>query len=102
MRVYIASPYTKGDIAINVHNAIIAADKVLEKGHLPLIPHLTHFWHIVSPKEYGFWLEYDANFIKDWADAVLRLPGESHGADAEVSFAEQLCKPVYYHIEDLP
>ena len=102
MRVYIAGPYTKGDVAINVRNAMMVADRVLERGHFPLIPHLTHFWHLVSPKEYDFWLKYDASFIKYWADAMLRLSGESAGADAEVSIAEQLGKPVYYHVEDLP
>ena len=29
MKVYIAGPYTKGDVAINVRNAIEAADRVL-------------------------------------------------------------------------
>jgi hypothetical protein len=34
-------------------------------------------------------------------DCVLRLPGESKGADAEVKFAQEIGKPVYYSIAEL-
>ena len=98
MRIYIAGPYSKGDVALNVRKAIEAADYLVKKGHTPYIPHLTHFWHLVSPKEYGFWLDYDESFIRHWAKAVLRLPGESEGADREVLLAEKLGLPVFYDI----
>ena len=34
------------------------------------------------------------------SDAVLRLPGESAGADREVQHAKSLNIPVYYSIEE--
>jgi hypothetical protein len=34
-------------------------------------------------------------------DAILRLPGESAGADEEVKLAKELGKPVFYSIVDL-
>lgn len=35
-------------------------------------------------------------------DAVLRLPGESTGADQDVAIALSRGLPVYHHIEDIP
>jgi len=101
MRIYIAGPYTKGDVAVNVHKAIEAGDKLAELGHIPFIPHLTHFWHLVSPKPYEFWLKIDMSFLEHWAEALLRLPGESNGADWEVETAKMRGIPVYYSISDL-
>ena len=100
MRIYISAPYSKGDIALNVRNAILAGDKLLEMGHIPFVPHLTHFWHYISPKSYNTWLQIDMDWLKI-CDAVLRLPGESIGADHEVNWAYLNGKPVYYNLEDL-
>ena len=52
MKVYIAGPYTKGDVAVNVRNAISAAQTVFEAGHDPYVPHMTHFWHMIFPAPY--------------------------------------------------
>jgi hypothetical protein len=101
MRVYIASVYTKGDVAINVRNAILIADELVKLGHTPYIPHLTHFWHLFSPKEVRFWYEYDNSFLDHWAECVLRLPNESHGADQEVVRACTIRVPVYYTLAEL-
>lgn len=101
VKIYIAGPYTKGDVAVNVRNAILAAEEVSKRGHVPFIPHLTHFWHLVSPHEYQFWLHQDIHWLKA-CDAVLRLPGESSGADKEVDIAIKLGMPVYYTIDDIP
>jgi hypothetical protein len=95
MKVYIAGPYTKGDVVLNVRNAIMAAEAVLKAGHTPYIPHLSYFWHLVCPHPPEFWYSYDNEWL-DYCDCVLRLPGESVGADAEVALAKKLCIPVYY------
>lgn len=102
MRVYIAGAYTRGDVAVNIHNAILVADHLVKRGHIPYIPHLTHFWHLLSPKEIRFWYKYDNSFLDYWAQAVLRLDNESIGADAEVKRARALDLPVYYSLEELP
>ena len=99
--VYIASPYTKGDVALNVRESLLAADQVAQMGYLPLAPLLSHFWHMLCPHPYGFWMELDLEWILH-CDCVLRLPGESAGADAEVAFARLHGVPVYYSIEGLP
>jgi len=101
MKIYLAGPYTKGDVGQNVHNAIKTADKLVEKGHTPYIPHLTHFWHLVSPKPWEFWCNLDAEFLV-LCDALLRIPGESTGADREVKLAQKHGLPVYYNVNDIP
>lgn len=100
MKVYVAGPYTKGDVALNVRAAIEAADALAERQFCPYVPHLTHFWHLISPKPYNWWLEYDAMWLLS-CDAVLRLPGHSDGADQEVALAEEAGIPVVHHLDDL-
>ena len=102
MRIYIASAYTKGDVAINVRRVIEVADYLLERGHIPYVPHLTHLWHLISLKPVSAWYAYDLSFLQDWAEALLRIPNESDGADNEVNVAKYLDIPVYYNIEDIP
>ena len=100
MIVYISGPYSKGDPVINVRNAVKAADDVLEAGFIPLCPHLSHLWHTISPKPWEEWMRIDLELLQA-CKAVLRLPGESKGADMEVAEAKRLGIPVYYSIEEL-
>lgn len=99
-KVYIAGPYTKGDVAINVRNAFEAASGLADLGFAPFVPHSTHFWHMVFPRPYEFWMQLDFQFLP-CCDFLLRLPGESSGGDREVELAQSLRIPVYYSIEDL-
>jgi hypothetical protein len=97
-KVYIAGPYTKGDVAVNVRNAIEAANRLADIGYAPFVPHLTHFWHLTFPRPYEFWCELDNAFLPH-CDILLRLPGESAGADREVALAHKLRIPVVCGIE---
>jgi hypothetical protein len=99
-KVYVAGPYTKGDVAVNVRNAFKAANELADLGYAPFVPHYTHFWHIMFPRPYEFWLELDNQFLPA-CDALLRLPGESSGADKEVAFANESNIPVFTTIEAL-
>jgi hypothetical protein len=101
MRIYIAGPYTKGDVVLNVRSAVHAAAEVYANGHEYYIPHLSHLEHAILPRPYEYWLKHDMAWL-EVCDAVLRLPGESKGADAEVARAIELGIPVYYSIEDIP
>lgn len=98
MKVYIAGPYTEGDVALNVRKAIVAGDAVYKAGHHPFIPHLTHFWHMVCPGPYEQWLAIDLEWLPT-CQALVRLPGDSSGADKEEAVAEKLGIPVYYGLE---
>ncbi len=101
MRIYVAGPYTTGDVAINVHKAIEVATTLLEMGHTPFIPHLSHFWHLVSPQDYDVWIEWDMAWL-EFCEAVLRLPGLSPGADKECEWALAHGMTVYMDIEVIP
>lgn len=98
--VYIASPYTKGDVVVNVRRSLQAADRLLDDGFIPFVPLLSHFWHVISPKTPDVWYEYDNEWVKR-CDCLLRLPGESKGADNEVKLALQRGIPVYFSINYL-
>lgn len=99
-RVYIAGPYSSGDVAVNVRQAIDAADQLILGGFVPFVPHLTHFWHLIYAHDIGVWHDYDREWLP-MCDAVLRLPGESVGACTEVALAESLGIPVFYTIEEV-
>jgi hypothetical protein len=98
--IYIASPYTKGDVAVNVRRNIEAADQVRAMGFIPFAPLLTHFWHLLIPHEFEFWCEYDLAWLER-CDAIVRLSGESSGADKEVARARELGLPVFSSVEEL-
>jgi len=99
-KVYVAGPYTIGDPAINTRTMIFACDKILDEGFIPFCPLLTHLWHIVSPKAYDVWTEYNNAWVVA-CDCLLRIPGESKGADAEVALALSLDMPVFYNIQEM-
>lgn len=88
------------DVMGGTRAAMDAGDRILQLGHVPFVPHLDTFWQIVSPKEYEVWLEMDRLWIMK-CDVLLRLPGESPGADREVVWAEELGIPIIYDVEAL-
>lgn len=92
--IYVAGPYTKGDVAMNVRTALEAGERLTARGLAVFIPHLTHFWHFAFPHPYEFWLAQDDQILYR-CDAVLRIPGESSGADKEVATAGGLKIPVF-------
>lgn len=99
MLIYIAGPYTNGDKLDNVARALEAADLVVTLGHVPLVPHLAHFWDMISPKDYETWLAIDLAYLAK-CDALIRLPGQSPGADREVKFATEHGIHVFYGLAE--
>lgn len=94
IRVYVAGPYTSDPVA-NTEFAIEVGQHLLELGYAPFVPHLTHFWHERFSNDWQTWMELDLPWVAK-ADIVVRLPGESSGADREVELAGSLGIPVYY------
>ncbi len=99
--IYVAGPITHGDSYLNVAEAIDAAETLYEMGWAPLVPHLGYLWHMMYPKSYEDWMDYDFHLLNR-CDALVRLPGESSGSDREVAFAEELGIPVYLGVESVP
>lgn len=109
--VYIASPYTKGDVAMNTHFQCKIFDKILADGKAwPIAPLWSHFQHTLFPRRYQDWIDYDQALLHLY-DACLRLTAEldhvvykqheSSGADGEVKTFRELGKPVFGTIEEL-
>jgi hypothetical protein len=92
--VYIAGPYSTGDQAQNVRNAIDAAESLLSCGIYSYIPHLSHFWHIIYEHDWETWLKLDEEILPK-CDCLLRLPGKSVGADRECELAKKNNIPVF-------
>ncbi len=102
-RIYIAGPISLGDQEENVKRGVEAGLELLHAGFAPFIPHLSHLINsqaVVGTNDYEKWLQLDFSFIAV-CDAVLRLPGQSAGADRETAFAESLNIPVFTDIEQL-
>ncbi|MDD5510861.1 MAG: DUF4406 domain-containing protein [Dehalococcoidales bacterium] len=99
MLVYIAGPYSS-DPEPNTKNALAVAEKVLAAGMIPFVPHLSHYWHLLYEHDWETWLRIDAEVLLR-CDAVLRIPGESKGADLEIETAKIKWIPVFYDIESL-
>jgi hypothetical protein len=109
--VYIASPYSKGDPAINTHFQCEIWNRLVDDGVVwPVAPLWSHFQHTLYPRKYEDWVAYDMALIPRY-DACLRLKAEysrmeyteerSTGADNEVAEFKRLGKPVFYSIEEL-
>lgn len=124
-RIYIACPMGKGDRLHNIRQADRAMAELMTAGYSPFNPALS-FWagnsyrvpHPMlnggtvvaeagheSHTQFGHfthadWLSVDKAWVAV-ADAVLRLPGESMGADEETTLADQLRIPVFHSIADL-
>ena len=120
--VYIAGPISKGDLLANINQATAAFIALAKAGFAPLCPH----WSVYSKGAIGYYdhcfethkvycyataMGNEEMIHDDWmgvglpwvakADAVLRLPGESTGADLEVSCARDHGIPVFLTAEAL-
>tara|TARA_R110000737_G_scaffold352968_2_gene401422 strand:+ start:2257 stop:2601 length:345 start_codon:yes stop_codon:yes gene_type:complete len=100
LKVFISSPYTKGDQGENVRIQMDMFKVLYEEGFMPFAPLLYHFQHEVHPMSYEEWMEIDFAWIES-CDVVLRLPGESEGADREVFHAYKCELPVVNSLEGL-
>lgn len=98
-RIYVAGPYTS-DPQGNTERAIDIGQELLDRGYAPMVPHLTHYWHARHANDWQAWMDLDLPWVAA-ADAVLRLPGQSDGADMEVRTAHRLGIRVFYSVEDL-
>ena len=99
-RVYIAGPMSIGDRVDNLNMALRAMRDLTIHGFAPLSPQLTFFIANVLRFDHDTWIQIDLPWVSQ-ADAILRLPGESKGADEEVKTAIQYNVPVFSSIEKL-
>jgi hypothetical protein len=105
-RAYVAGPISLGDLQDNVDRARQAGIQLMKLGFAPLVPHLSVFMGgntmevLPCGTEHSDWIGIDLPWV-EVADAVLRLAGESRGADMEEAHAREKGIPVFYSIPDL-
>lgn len=99
--VYIASPFTSYANKLDaVRNQIDAFAVLRDAGYTPVAPLLCNYVDAIHPATYDRWLVWCLSILER-CDALMRLPGESAGADLEEKFARERRMPVYYHLSDL-
>lgn len=100
--VYLACPITAGNRNVNYFQAIEAERELMFAGFAPQNPAhtmtLPFGWQPDVP--HTLWLDCCFPLVER-CDAVLRLPGYSVGADAEVQHAVRHGVPVFYAVADL-
>jgi hypothetical protein len=102
-KVYIAGPISARSgqqVRANVDRALAAGRELIGRGFAPLTPHLDYFYPDRDDVTWEQWMEIDLPWARA-ADAVLRLPGASRGADREVRVARRNGVPVVETIEEL-
>ena len=99
--VYVAGPYTHPDPVQNTHNAVRVAERIQSTVLVTaFVPHLNLLWHAIIPHDNDYWYEYDIAFLAR-CDALLRIPGDSVGADNEVEFARHEMIDVFDDVDKL-
>lgn len=92
IHVYVAGPLT-GDAPENARQASLAGQAIADAGMVEFVPHDAVFRHQATPRSWEAWVAWCCSWIER-CDVLLRLPGESEGADAEVAHAQGLGIPV--------
>ena len=108
MKIYVAGPYNADSEACtkaNVEIAIAAGIRILQAGHTPFIPHLTHYVEMYS-KQIGAGLSYEDYLAwdREWllcCEAILYL-APSPGADREMAWAEEHGLRVFSSLSEIP
>ncbi len=115
MMILIAGPYRSGTnddpvlIQKNLDNLEAMALPIFRKGHVPMIGEWVALplTHLAGSKEMGdeVWNEIQypaAHRLLEKCDAVLRIAGESKGADQDVEIAKQRGLKIFYSLQEIP
>jgi hypothetical protein len=115
MMILIAGPYRSGTsddptkMLANLQRLEQYSVPLYRAGHLPMIGEWVALpmirsagSHAIGDAIYQEFLYPTAELLLERCDAVLRIPGESQGADEDVRIARQRGLPVYYSLDEVP
>ena len=83
--IYLAGAFSS-EPEFNTHKAIKIGAKLSDMGYAVFVPHLSYWWDKIDKRDYEWYMEYDFNILSR-CDLLVRIPGESKGADREWNFA---------------
>ena len=102
-KVYVAGPMTDGGGQPNIltiKEGVVVSSFLMEWGYIPFCPQLSFWANQIRPTPYDTWIDYDKEWI-EVCDCLLRLPGDSRGADLEAEYALSLGLPVFLDLMTL-
>jgi hypothetical protein len=115
MMILIAGPYRSGTndnpelMARNLAHLESVSHEIFKAGHVPMIGEWVALpiWRRAGGKQVGDGLYEEifhptAGRLLQHCDAVLRLEGDSKGADNDVKIAKERGLPVYRRVEEIP
>ena len=115
MLILIAGPYRSGTgddpdkMAANLKRLEEPSYALFKAGHVPMIGEWVALpvWNAAGGERVGDELYEEifhpvAGRLLALCDAVLRLPGDSKGADNDVRIARERGIPIYHRLEDVP
>ncbi|MBW2596976.1 MAG: DUF4406 domain-containing protein [Deltaproteobacteria bacterium] len=98
--IYVAGYFSNNPMH-GTANACAEAERLLEAGWLPVIPHINIIWDMLAPKTPDFWYRYDIALLRR-CDALYVCPGvlseHSKGVNEEIIEARECDMPVFYEI----
>lgn len=80
--IYLSGPLTKGDRSANVFAFMQAHEILMDAGFSVVNPGLTALLPWAWEKDHADWIACDLEIVER-CDMLVRLPGESKGADQE-------------------
>tara|TARA_R110000796_G_scaffold183498_1_gene299893 strand:- start:25865 stop:26224 length:360 start_codon:yes stop_codon:yes gene_type:complete len=115
MLILIAGPYRSGTnndlnlIKKNMDKLEAVALPIFRKGHIPMIGEwvANPLIQLAGSKEVGDAIFNEIQYpaahrLLKKCDAILRIQGESKGADQDVAIAKSLGLKIYYDLKDIP
>ncbi len=100
-RIYISGPLTSsGNDWKNVDAAIVVTRELIEAGFAPFCPHLSLHVDPIGEYPHDTWMQVDLPWVAV-SDAMIRMPGESKGADIEEDHAATIGVPVFGSVAEL-
>lgn len=115
LMILISGPYmtgTNGDEAAiekNLKKMESYALPIFEKGHIAVVGEWLA-WPVIrqaggdshTSEQFKAYQYPVAHRLLEKCDAVLRIPGESRGADLEMAKAQEMGKRIFYSVDEIP
>lgn len=103
-KLYLSGPISNGGTLsqgqqwCNAIQAMAIATDLSKGGIWVHVPHLTVLFDLMGGRSWEEWLGHDYPLV-GLCDGILRLPGESKGANLEVKWAREAGKDIFYNVD---